>query len=316
MPTVFIDGHEGTTGLKIRERLEGRSDICVSEIPSEDRKNNAVKKEYLNGADVVIICLPDTAAKESVGLLTNPATRVIDASTAHRTAEGWVYGMPEIDTAQRKLIAGARRVSNPGCYATGFVAALRPLIVAGLVPPDYPATCCATSGYSGAGKKLIQVYTGPRTPGDALHAPRPYALGLAHKHLPEMQKAAGLSSAPLFMPMVGDFYQGMTVHVPLLPRLLPTHPGPSAIHETLAAHYAGEPFVRVMPLGDECVLDGGFLSPMSCNETNRMDLYVFGHAEQVLVVAVLDNLGKGASGAAVQNLNLMLGIDETAGLES
>jgi len=314
MPTVFIDGHEGTTGLKIRERLAGRTDIAVSEIPSEDRKNNEVKKCYLDGADIVIICLPDTAAKESVALIGNPSTRVIDASTAHRVAEGWVYGMAELDKGQRERIRGASRVTNPGCYATGFIAALRPLIAAGVVPADYPVTCCATSGYSGAGKKLIQVYSENRAPADKLRAPRPYAMALGHKHVPEMQKLAGLAHPPLFMPIVGDFYQGMTVHVPLLTRLLPGRSGPAAIHETLAAHYAGERFVRVMPLGDDSVLDNGFLAAMACNETNRMDLFVFGHAEQVQVVAVLDNLGKGASGAAVQNLNIMLGLDESAGL--
>lgn len=314
MHTVFIDGHEGTTGLQIRERLAGRTDITQSEIPSDKRKDTAVKREYLNAADVVIICLPDDAARESVSLITNPRTRVIDASTAHRTADGWVYGLAELDKGQRAKIRLASRVANPGCYATGFAAIMAPLVARGVVPVEYPSSCYATSGHSGAGKKLIQVYNENRAPGDKLQAPRSYALGLSHKHLPEMQKVAGLAHAPLFVPVVGDFYKGMAVHVPLITRLLPGRVTPESVHETLASHYAGEQFVRVMPLGDPQSLDSGFLDPMACNGTNRMDLHVFGHERQILVAAVLDNLGKGASGAAVQNLNIMLGLDEGAGL--
>jgi len=314
MPTVFIDGHEGTTGLQIRERLAGRNDLTIAEIPAEHRKDPAVKARFLNDADVVVLCLPDDAARESVALVKSPATRVIDTSTAHRTAPDWVYGMPELARGQRDRIRAAKRVSHPGCHATGFVLAVRPLVDTGLVPAGHPLVCYSITGYSGGGNKLIASYTQGRARGDRLHAPRPYALALKHKHVPEMQAACGLSRPPLFVPVVGDFYKGMAVSVPLVTAELPGKPSLAAVHETLAARYRGEPFVRVLPPGGESALDAGFLSPEACNDTNRLELAVFGNDTHVLIVARFDNLGKGASGAAVQNLNVMLGVDESTGL--
>jgi N-acetyl-gamma-glutamyl-phosphate reductase len=314
MPTVFIDGHEGTTGLQIRERLAGRADLALMEIPSEHRKDPAVKVRYLNEADVVVLCLPDDAARESVALVRNPATRVIDTSTAHRTAPDWTYGMPELQKGQRERIRAATRVSNPGCHATGFVLAVRPLVESGVVPADHPLVCYSITGYSGGGKKLIAAYTQGRAPADPLHAPRPYALALKHKHVPEMQALSGVSRPPLFVPIAGDFYKGMAVSVPLVTAELPKKPSIRAIHNTLAERYRDERFVRVLPLGGEAALDAGFLSPEACNGTNRLELVVFGNDTHVLIVARFDNLGKGASGAAVQNLNIMLGVDEGEGL--
>lgn len=311
---IFIDGQEGTTGLQIHERLQGRSELQLLEIDPERRKDSAARKALVNEADVVITCLPDAAARETVALIDNERTRVIDPSTAHRIADGWLYGFPEMAPGLREKIRSSRRVSVPGCYATGFIAALGPLVSRGLVPADYPVICHAISGYSGAGKKLIAIYESPERSGERLRCPRPYALGLTHKHVPEMQKHVGLSYGPLFEPLVGDYYKGMLVHLPLFRRLLPAGVGPAAIHAALAEHFAGERFIRVAPLGDLSVLDEGFISPLDCNDTNRLDLFVFGHEEQILVVARLDNLGKGASGAAVQNLNLMLGLDEGTGL--
>ncbi|MBD3242501.1 MAG: N-acetyl-gamma-glutamyl-phosphate reductase [Chitinivibrionales bacterium] len=316
MHTVFIDGHSGTTGLKIREYLQGRDDIELIEIPPEQRKDSSAKKSYLNDAEVVILCLPDDAARESVSLIENPAVKVIDASTAHRVADGWAYGLPELNPAQREAIKNTKRVTNPGCHSTGFILALFPLIDAGIVPRDYPVTVCSITGYSGGGKRLIAAYKEGRNEGDPLTAPRPYSLTLRHKHLPEMQRICGLYHPPLFMPVVGDFSQGMAVSVPLAVRSLAKKVGPDDIARILAEHYRDEPFIHVLPPNDSEHLDGGFLSPVECNGTNRLDLFVFGHDEQVLVAARFDNLGKGASGAAVQNLNLMLGVSETTGLRA
>lgn len=309
---VFIDGQEGTTGLQIHQRLRDQPDLALLEIDPQRRKDPAARAALLNEADVVITCLPDAAAKEAVALVTNPRTRIVDPSTAHRTAEGWVYGLPELEPGQREKIRHSLRVSVPGCHATGFVSIMRPLTLRGLVPADYPVVAHSLTGYSGGGKKLIAAYesgTQARPVG-----PRPYALGLAHKHLPEMKRFSGLNAAPLFEPVVADFYQGMLVSVGLLPRLLPTRTTPADIHRALSEHYAGERFVRVLPLDLAACTEDGFMSPVACNGTNRLDLAVFGHDEQILVVARLDNLGKGASGAAVQAMNLMLGRDEGTSL--
>jgi N-acetyl-gamma-glutamyl-phosphate reductase len=315
MHKIFIDGREGTTGLQIQERLEGRRDVELCELPSEQRKDPGARKALINQVDFVITCLPDAAARESASLLENPRTRLIDPSSAHRVSPGFVYGFPELASGQRDKIRKAERVTVPGCHATGVVAALAPLVSRGLVPKDYPVVAQSITGYSGGGKKLIASYeTASPEQRERLRGPRPYALGLRHKHLPEMQHVVGLQSAPFFEPLVGDFYKGMLVSVPLFTRLLPKKLAPRDIHEVLAGHYQGERFVVVQPLDATSQLEDGYLNPIACNDTNRLELFVFGHEEQVLIVARLDNLGKGASGAAVQCLNLMTGVDEAAGL--
>lgn len=310
---VFVDGQEGTTGLQIFERLAARPDIELIEIDPAKRKDSAARAACLNGADIAFLCLPDAAAKESVALVTNPRTCVIDASTAHRVAEGWTYGVPELGASFRAAIRASKRIANPGCHATAFALAVRPLIQRGLLPADHPVTCFSLTGYSGGGKKMIADYEASPRPA-ALQSPRPYALALMHKHLPEMRVHTGLSQAPVFNPVVAAFYQGLAVTVPLALRALPAAPTPQALHHALAETYAGEKFIRVLPFGDESVLDGGFFDIQACNGTNRCDLAVFGHAEQAVVMARLDNLGKGASGAAIQCMNLHLGLDEGLGL--
>lgn len=315
MKTVFVDGQEGTTGLQIRERLAAHGGVRVLEIEPGLRKDAARRQALINEADAVFLCLPDGAAREAVALVdpANTRTRVIDASTAHRVADGWTYGLPELGPAQREAIRTARRVSVNGCHASGFILALAPLVAAGLVPRDYPVACHSLTGYSGGGKKMIADYEAARD-SRTLDAARMYALALAHKHLPEMQAYTGLAHAPVFVPIVDNFYKGMAVSLPLHLRLCAPGTTRATIHRALAAHYAGERFVRVMPLDAESNTDGGFFDPMACNDTNRNDVFVFGNDERVLVVSRLDNLGKGASGAAVQCMNLMLGFDEGAAL--
>jgi N-acetyl-gamma-glutamyl-phosphate reductase len=307
---VFIDGQEGTTGLKIRQRLQDRADIEVLEIPDEIRKDPEAKKDFYKKSDVTILCLPDQASKEAYELAKGTGTRLIDASTAFRTDPDWVYGLPELSPEQRASIKNAAYVSNCGCYAAGFILAVRPLVVDGVLPGEYPVTCHAISGYSGGGKKLITAFE----ESDGYIPPQPYALTLSHKHVPEMHRYSGLSYEPLFNPIVAHYYQGMIVSVPLLPRLLKGNPKPHRIRRILNDYYRGEAFIQVMETGAESALEGGFLSPIGCNGTNRLELCVFGRDEQILVVSRLDNLGKGASGTAVQCLNIMLGIEESTGL--
>jgi len=311
---IFVDGQEGTTGLKIHEHLSGREDIEVLKIDQDKRKDIEVRRAFLNNADIVFLCLPDAAAKEAVTLIENDKTRVIDASTAHRTSPDWVYGLPELSSVQRDFVRNAGRVAVPGCHASGFVALVRPLAASGILPADYPISCCSLTGYSGGGKKLISKYEDEKSIKD-IKSPKPYALKLTHKHLPEMQRAAGLAYPPVFMPVVGSFYQGMTVTVPLATRALAKKLSAREIRDFLAEYYAGQRFIRVMPYDADSNLDeNGFLNPEACNGTNRMEILVFGHEEQILLAARFDNLGKGASGAAIQNMNIMLGLDEGIGL--
>ena len=313
--TVFIDGEAGTTGLQIRQRIEGRADLRLLSIAPERRKEAGARAELLNGADAVILCLPDEAAREAVGLITSNSVRVIDASTAHRVAEGWTFGFPEMDADQRAKVATARRVSNPGCWATGAIGLIRPLVSADIVPADTPLTIFGISGYSGGGKSLIAEFEDGGSPHYTQDSARIYALALKHKHVPEIMKHGMLAVRPVFAPSVGHYYKGMIVEVPLHLDALPTRPALSDVHAALTARYAGERFVDVAPLAESNMLTG--LQPEALNGTNLMRLFVFGSEDmrQARLVALLDNLGKGASGAAVQNLNLMLGLDEAAGLQ-
>ena len=312
---VFIDGRHGTTGLKIDERLASRSDLEILTIPEDKRKDPQAKAEYINAADIVFLCLPDAASRESVALLEagNTRTHFLDASTAHRTDPAWVYGLPEL-RGQRERIRASQRIAVPGCHATGFILGVAPLVAAGIVPADYPLTCTSLTGYSGGGKEMIASYESVGELPQSMLSPRIYALGLGHKHLPEMATVCGLAHRPVFSPVVGPFAQGMLVSVPLLPRLLPGKVTPESVHAALSEYYAGEACVKVMPLGGTEGVEAGFLHATACNDTNRAELFVFGHADQILLVSRFDNLGKGASGAAVQCMNLVLGADELTGL--
>lgn len=309
---VFVDGQEGTTGLRIHEYLAQRSDIEVLRIDPEQRKNPVERARLLNAADVAFLCLPDAASREAASMVTNHATCLIDASTAHRTAQGWAFGLPELAPGQRALLRTAKRVANPGCHATTFILLLRPLVDAGLIPAGLTVSAGSITGYSGGGKKMIEEY---EAGGDArLQAPRPYALGLAHKHIPEMTTHTGLARPPIFLPVVGPFYKGLAVTVPLA--LADLAPGTTAerLQAVYSERYAGERFIRVMPLRDADTLAEGFLDVQACNDTNRVDIFVFANETQAILVARLDNLGKGASGAAVQTMNIHLGLDEGLGL--
>ncbi|MGD9812228.1 MAG: N-acetyl-gamma-glutamyl-phosphate reductase [Sphingobium sp.] len=304
--SIFIDGAAGTTGIEIRERLEGRPEFSLILLDDAQRKDQAARRQAINDADVVILCLPDDAAREAVSLIANDRTRVIDASTAHRVADGWTYGFPEL--VGRDVVAASKRVSNPGCYPTGFIALVAPLVRAGILPADWPLSVNAVSGYSGGGKAMIAEYEGSEGRPTAW---RGYGLTLAHKHVPEMRKHAGLAHAPIFAPSVTDTYRGMIVEVPVQLGVLPGRPSPARVAEVLAAAYAGSSIVSLVE---------GYEAPTLPVErragTDGMDLVVFASADgaQVRLAASLDNLGKGASGAAVQNLNLLCGLEEAAGL--
>ena len=309
---AFVDGQEGTTGLRIHEYLAQRSDIEVLRIAADKRKDAGERARLLNAADVAFLCLPDAAAREAVALVTNPRTCLIDACTAHRTQAGWAYGLPELTAGQRDAIRAGKRIANPGCHASAFIMLMRPLVDAGLVPRETALSATSLTGYSGGGKKMIEQY---QAAGDAgLSAPRPYALTLAHKHLPEMTTHSRLAVAPVFQPIVGNFYQGLSVSVPLQLAQLPRQSTPEALHAALQRHYAGEGFVRVMLLRDPATLEAGYFDVQACNGSNRVDLFVFASDTQAMLMARLDNLGKGASGAAVQCMNLHLGLAEATGL--
>jgi N-acetyl-gamma-glutamyl-phosphate reductase len=314
MARIFIDGAAGTTGLEIRERLKPRPELDLLSLPDDARKDSGARKATLNAADLVILCLPDEAAREAVALIDNPTVRVIDASTAHRVAEGWTYGFAELEADGAKRIAVAKRVSNPGCWATGFLALARPLVRAGLVPADFPLTVHGVSGYSGGGKSMIEEFEKKDSPHYVETVQRGYGLGLAHKHIPEMTRHAGLTQPPLFCPSVARFYCGMLVELPLQLWALPAKPAPRDIHAALADAYRGRALVDVTSLEAAASLVN--LDAQILSGTNRMRLYVFANekAGQVRLVSALDNLGKGAGGAAVQNMNLMLGLPETSGL--
>lgn len=310
---VFVDGQEGTTGLRIHEYLAARSDIEVLKIDPDKRKDPAERAKLLNAADVAFLCLPDAASREAAAMITNPDTCLIDASTAHRTVPGWAFGLPELAPGQREAIRRSKRIANPGCHASAFILAVRPLVDAGLLPRDAAVSATSITGYSGGGKSMIAEYEA--VPSESrLTSPRPYSLGLKHKHLPEMAAHTGLATPPVFMPVVAAFYKGLAVSVPLHLSQLAPGTTPEAIHAALAAHNAGERFIRVMPLRDAATLEGGFFDVQACNDTNRVDLFVFASEAQVLLLARLDNLGKGASGAAVQSMNVHLGVEEALGL--
>ena len=309
---AFVDGQEGTTGLRIHEYLAQRDDIEVLRIAADKRKDPAERARLLNAADVAFLCLPDVAAREAAALVTNPNTCLIDASTAHRTAPGWAFGLPELAPSQRALIRSSKRISNPGCHASAFILLLRPLVDAGLVPAGLAVSASSITGYSGGGKKMIEQYEAGGDPG--LDSPRPYALSLAHKHVPEMMTHTGLATRPIFMPIVGKFYKGLSVSVPLHLSELKAGTTPEAVQTAFEQRYAGERFIRVMPLRDPAALADGYFDVQACNDTNRVDIFVFASESQLILMARLDNLGKGASGAAVQSMNVHLGLDEGKGL--
>lgn len=316
-PRVFIDGEAGTTGLQIYTRLSQREDVTVVSIDPAKRKDVMERVRLLDSVDVAILCLPDAAAREVVDLISNPRVKILDASTAHRTHPEWVYGFPELMRGQRDAIAKAHRVSNPGCYPTGFLAGVKPLVMSGLIPASFPITVNAISGYSGGGRKLIEVYEGYQNESEPIYPYGVYGLTFGHKHVPEMQHYSGLTHAPLFLPAVGAFEQGMLVQVPLPLWLLDNRPTGQQLHDALVDYYAEEAFIQVAALGDMDELrDRNFLDTKSANGTNQVQLFVFANdnTHEALIAARLDNLGKGASGAAVQNMNIMLGLPEHTGL--
>ena len=308
MKKVFIDGREGTTGLQIYDRLSARKDISLITLSEEKRKDVSARKECINQADIVFLCLPDNAARESVSLCENPSTKIIDASTAHRTADGWAYGFPELSLEFRKAVATSKRIANPGCHASGFVSLAYPIVSAGLVGADYPFVAHSITGYSGGGKKMIAEYENAERDVE-LSSPRQYGLTLQHKHLPEMKKICRLSRSPIFNPIVADFYSGMCVTVPLYTELMKDVKTVNGMKEFLTEFYADAKFISVAD-GEE-----RFLASNTFSGTNNMQIYVGGNDEQILLCSRFDNLGKGASGAAVQNMNVALGLEDDAYLK-
>jgi len=315
---VFVDGQYGTTGLKIQERLNQRNDVELLSISKEHKKDLSNRIKLMNEADIVFLCLPDEAARKAHTLITNPNTRVIDSSTAFRTHEDWTYGLPELSAVQRTEIANAARVSVPGCHATAFILAINPLVQCGILPSHYPVTYNSLTGYSGGGKTLIEQYEseGSSQNNKLQQHPQHYRLDLNHKHLPEMKKLTNLEFPPVFLPTVCNFYNGMMGTVPLVTRMLNNQPSLEEIHAALSDYYQGETFVSVVPLDDSKGISQYTLDPTLCNGTNDSEIYVLGNDDQVLIACRLDNLGKGSSGAAIQCMNIMLGLDEGLGLTS
>lgn len=312
MATVFIDGQAGTTGLQITERLSTRDDLTVLFLSDHERKQAERRRDCLQAADIAVLCLPDDAARQAVELASGN-TRILDASTAFRTHDNWVYGLPELCAESRRDIAQAQFVSNPGCYPQGFILLVRPLIEKGWLAADTPLRCNAVSGYSGGGRRLVETQQRyDETERDSLNT-QAYALDLRHKHVPEMRHYSGTANLPLFAPMVANYYKGMLVQIPLFRQELAGH-DPREVRELLADRYREEPFIDVLPYAVADATDNGYLNPTACNGTNLMQLMVFGNEEQLLLTARYDNLGKGAAGAAVQNLNLMLDLPESSGL--
>lgn len=313
MYKVFIDGKEGTTGLKIYERFENRADIQILLIDEEKRKDPEERARMINASDFTFLCLPDAAAVEAVSFCTNPHVKILDASTAHRTAEGWAYGFPELSSGHRAQIASSKRVAVPGCYASGFASLVYPLVKNGIIAPDYPLVCHAVSGYSGAGKKAIAQYESENRNGE-LKSPRLYALTQEHKHLPEMQKISGLAYKPVFNPYICDYFQGMSVTVSLFSRLMQKKLSGKELTEVFKEHYNSSRFVKCAEFMGEGTLSENYIAANTLAGTNNMQIFVCGNDERLVLTSRFDNLGKGASGAAVQCMNIMMGIDEATGL--
>ncbi len=309
---IFVDGVNGTTGLKIHERLSLYDEIDILSIDYDKRRDPKERSKYMNEADLVFLCLPDDAAREAVTLIDNPETKVIDASSAHRTLAGWTYGLPELSKEHREAIRSSKRVANPGCHASAFILSIYPLITKGVMPKDFPVTCQSLTGYSGGGKNMIENYEKDGGINPYTNGPRPYGLSLDHKHLPEMKAHTGLSVEPVFLPVICNVNQGLAVSIPIHANLLSEKTKAEEIHEIIKEHYSGEEFVKVMPFQDQdSLLDGG-LPISACNDTNRAEIFVYGNDDKdsTLIITRLDNLGKGASGAAIQNMNIMLGFEE------
>lgn len=317
---VFVDGQEGTTGLQIHERLAKRQDIEILSIDPEKRKDPLARAELINASDITFLCLPDEAAKESVSLCRNKTTKIIDASTVHRTHSEFAYGLPELSSSTRSKLLESHRIANPGCHATGFLLGVAPLRLTGLLPSSVRLSCYSITGYSGGGKKLIAEYEADgaqvSSPGasPSIFAPSPYALALKHKHLPEMKRYAELEKSPVFNPVLGPFYKGMAVSVSLFPEMFSKKINPANLAEFLSEYYEGSAFVKVLPYAEVPELSHGRLDPTICNDTNNACIYVFGNEDTFQVTTIIDNLGKGASGAAIQNMNIALGVSETLGL--
>lgn len=309
---IFIDGSEGTTGLRIYERFEGRDDVELLKISSELRKDVNERKRLINESDITFLCLPDAAARESVSLVENDYVRIIDTSTAHRTEEGWAYGFAELSGAHRDAIRDGKRIAVPGCYATGFISLVYPMITKGILPADYPVSAFGLSGYSGAGKKVIAAYEAEERSAD-FDAPREYALTQQHKHLKEMKKITGLTKEPLFSPIICDYYSGMVMSVPLYIEMLNGNQTVETVHKMFTDFYEGEKFIKVMPLDAEAG-EGNMLAGNACSGWDGLRIFVTGNEERIVISSQFDNLGKGASGAAIQCLNVMLGCEEDKGL--
>ncbi|MDE6424772.1 MAG: N-acetyl-gamma-glutamyl-phosphate reductase [Ruminococcus sp.] len=310
---IYIDGQEGTTGLKIMERFANRNDVEILRISEEKRKDPSERAKFINMSDYTFLCLPDVASREAVSFVNNDNVRIIDASTAHRTNPEWAYGFPELSPEHREKIKNSNRVAVPGCYASGFASIVYPLVKNNIIPADFPVFAYATSGYSGAGKKAIAVYESDEKP-EEFNSPRQYALSQEHKHLPEMQKVSGLKYKPMFNPIICDYFSGMVVSVPIQSRQLDKNITAEKVHEMYLKHYENANLVEVMPLMSKEEQKKFFLASNTLSGLNKLQVFVFGNDEQILLCSRLDNLGKGASGAAVQCLNIMMGIDETTGL--